>query len=80
MAENYGAICAVSLTVPQNEIYYISWNLDACEGLGFLQTDDAAAGRVTVFTPAPLICDLYGFIDGLRAEGIPIEINGAADI
>ncbi|MCE5201380.1 MAG: DUF4911 domain-containing protein [Synergistaceae bacterium] len=70
------SICEISLTVPQKDIYYISWNIDACEGLGFLQTDEPSAGKVTVFTPLCLIDDMYSFIDGLRAEGVNVEITG----
>lgn len=37
-------IAAVRFIVPQKDIYYISWIIDAAEGIGFLQTDDAKAG------------------------------------
>ena len=45
-------IKALKFTVPHEDIYYISWIIDAAEGIGFLQTDDAKAGKITVFTPA----------------------------
>lgn len=66
--------------VPQKDIYYISWNIDAAEGLGFLRTDDARAGKVTIFTPKELHGDLLGMIDALRGEGIEItEMLDAPD-
>ena len=40
-------IAAVRFIVPQKDIYYISWIIDAAEGIGFLQTDAAKAGKVT---------------------------------
>ncbi|MDO5115954.1 MAG: DUF4911 domain-containing protein [Synergistaceae bacterium] len=66
-------IKALRFIVPQKDIYYISWIIDAAEGLGFLQTDDAANGRITVFTPAELVRDLLGLMEALRAEGVAVE-------
>jgi len=72
-------ICAIGMTVPQKDIYYISWNIDAAEGIGFLQTDDPKAGKITIFTPLSQLDYIYSFIDGLRAEGIKIIINDITD-
>lgn len=68
------------LKVPQKDIYYISWNIDACEGLGILRTDDAARGLVTVFTPACGLEAMLDFIQGHRSEGIDIEIENLNEI
>ncbi|HPX03375.1 MAG TPA: DUF4911 domain-containing protein [Synergistaceae bacterium] len=68
-------ICEISLRVPQKDIYYISWTIDACEGLGFLKTDDARNGEVTVFTPAELLGDMKECIEGLKSEGLDIVIT-----
>lgn len=68
-------LAKVHLTVPPSDIFYISWNLDACDGLGFLQTDDARNGHVTIFTPASLLDELKSFIEGHRAEGIEITTD-----
>ena len=73
-------ICAISMTVPQKEIYYISWNIDATEGLGFLQTDDPKAGKITIFTPVSLMDYMYSMLDGLRDEGIDIRIDNIAEL
>ena len=59
-------------TVPHEDIYYISWIIDAAEGIGFLRTDDAKAGKITVFTPVGQEEYLLSLMDALRAEGIPI--------
>ncbi len=64
----------IELIIPPKEIYYMSWIIDACEGIGFLQTDDSKQGRVSIFTPHSLACDVYSLIDALIKEGIPIEI------
>ena len=64
----------ISLEVSQKDIYYISWTIDACEGLGLLKTDDPKKGEVTVFTPSELLGDMLGCIEGLRNEGLEISI------
>lgn len=69
---------ALSLKVSPKDIYYISWNIDACEGLGILRTDDPRAGSVTVLAPSELLSDVLALIEGLKAEGLDIIINGIA--
>ncbi len=72
-------MAVISLRVPQKDIYYISWIIDASEGLGFLKTEDPKSGEVTVFTPAELLCDMMECIAGLKNEGIDIRtVNAAA--
>lgn len=63
----------VHLKVLPGEIYYISWNLDACEGLGLLRS--AGEGRITIFTTERQLPLLLQFIDGHRAEGCDIKIE-----
>ncbi len=70
----------LSLTVPQKEIYYISWNVDAAEGLGFLKTEDAAAGRVTIFTTGSMLDDLLSMVEGLQQEGIDIQLDSVSEM
>lgn len=66
-------IAAVRFIVPQKDIYYISWIIDAAEGIGFLQTDDAKAGRITVFSPREQLPYIMELMSSLRAEGIEIK-------
>lgn len=68
-------IAKIHAKVKTEDIYYMSWNIDACDGLGFLQTDDAKNGLVTIFTPHNLLSVLLSFLDGLKVEGLNIEIN-----
>ncbi|NLX85177.1 MAG: DUF4911 domain-containing protein [Synergistaceae bacterium] len=68
----------ISLMVIQKDIYYISWTIDACEGLGFLKTDNSEKGEVTVFTPLELLGDMLGCIEGLQHEGLEISIVNVA--
>lgn len=68
------SLSVISLKVPQKDIYYISWTIDACEGIGLLRTDDPKCGEVTVFTPSELLTDMLGCIEGLRNEGLDISI------
>lgn len=67
-------LSVISLKVPQKDIYYISWIIDACEGIGLLRTDDPKKGEVTVFTPSELLGDMLGCIEGLMDEGMEINI------
>ena len=64
----------ISLKVSQKDIYYISWTIDACEGIGLLRTDDPKKGEVTVFAPSELLEDILGCIEGLKPEGLEINI------
>ena len=68
-------IKALKFTVPHEDIYYISWIIDAAEGIGFLRTDDAKAGKITVFTPVGQEQYLLSLMESLRAEVIPITEN-----
>ena len=68
-------LAKLHLTIPEKDIFYVSWNLDACDGLGILQTDDAKCGKVTIFTPDCQLQELYAFIDGQIADGIDIKID-----
>lgn len=77
---DYRGVTALRLVVPQKDIYYISWNIDVCEGLAFLETTDAKAGLVTIYAPTALLGDVYSLLDGLRVEGIQIEIVEADEI
>lgn len=72
---NYCALSTVELTVESKDIFYISWIIDACEGLGFLMTTDAANGKITVFTPLQLLDDLCSLIEGLKSEGLSVSID-----
>lgn len=73
-------VVGLRLKVPQKEIYYISWNLDACEGAGLLRTDDAEAGKVTVLAPASQLDTVLSFIEGHRLEGIEIDFENFEEI
>ncbi len=65
----------IKLTVVPKDIYDISWFIDACEGIGFLQTDDAKLGKVSVFTPLSQLQDMKELIEGLKSDGLDIMIE-----
>lgn len=67
---------AADLSVSPKDIYYISWNIDACEGIGILETINAAEGHVTVYTTESMLPHLRDLIRGLCKEGVRIKING----
>lgn len=76
---NFNTLTTVKLSVSNKDICYISWILDACEGLGFMQTDDAKLGKVTIFTPTLLLKDIYSMIEGLQQENILVYIDSVKD-
>lgn len=69
----------LALTVDPRDIYYISWIIDGCEGIGFLQTDDPKSGKVSIFTSLSLLQDIKSLIEGLIAEGLKITIDSEYD-
>ncbi|MDY2984463.1 MAG: DUF4911 domain-containing protein [Synergistes jonesii] len=66
-------IAALRFIVSHKDIYYISWIIDAAEGIGFLQTDDAKAGKITIFSPKEQQRYLFELLAALRAEGLDIK-------
>ncbi len=65
-----------SLAVPKEEIFYISWTIDAYEGLGFLRTDDAPAGLVSILCPSEAAAQIEELLGAFEEEGIAIERRG----
>jgi hypothetical protein len=63
------------LAVPRESICYISWTIDAYEGMGFLRTDDPS-GLVSVFLPAGWRDDFERLIGAFESEGISVERRG----
>jgi hypothetical protein len=64
------------LVVPRESIYYMSWTIDAYEGLGFLRTDDSARGLVSILFPSCLRQEIERLLDAFGAEGIEIHRRG----
>lgn len=73
-------VAKVHLTMDSRDIYYASWNLDACDGLGFMQTDDAAHGKAAIITPVNLLDEVRSFVGGLQAEGMNITIDSVEEL
>ena len=65
-----------SLAVPKEDIYYISWTIDAYEGLGFLRTDDSALGLVSLLFSSDYAEDAESLLRAFEAEGISIKRMG----
>lgn len=65
-----------SLAVPKEEIFYISWTIDAYEGLGFLRTDDASMGWVSLLLPSAALAQVEELLGAFESEGIAIERRG----
>ena len=62
-----------ALAVPKEEIYYVSWTVDAYEGLGFMRTDDASKGLVSLLFPSGNRSEVEALLLALEAEGLEIE-------
>ena len=65
-----------SLIVPKEEIFYISWTIDAYEGLGFLRTDDASEGFVSLLFPTEASAQIEEILGAFEEEGIAIKRRG----
>lgn len=68
-----------ALSVPKKEIYYISWTVDAYEGLGFTRTDDASEGMLSLLFPSGYLSEVESLLCALEAEGIGIERIGITE-
>ncbi len=61
------------LTIPGEEICYVSWTFDAYEGVALLRTDDARSGAVSLLYSSDYQDEVTHILDALATEGIPIE-------
>ena len=69
-------LLAYELAVPKRSICYLSWMIDAYEGVGFLRTDDQTRGLVSVLFPSVRRDELERLLEAFESEGIPIERLG----
>lgn len=64
----------IKLKLEPQDIYYVTWILDATESIGFLQTDDGQKGLVTVVVPETQLEYFDSLIDNLiNVEKLNIE-------
>lgn len=57
-----------------SSIFYISWTVDAYEGIGFVRTDSPQEGLISLFCPACSRNEVDSLLHAFHAEGIPIKI------
>lgn len=57
-----------------SSIFYISWTVDAYEGIGFVRTDSPREGWISLFCPACSRNEVDILLRAFQAEGIPIRI------
>lgn len=57
-----------------HDICYLSWTINAYEGIGFLTTDDPAKGLVSVYSPLGNEDIMREVIDSLSEEGTDLRI------
>lgn len=65
----------ISVCLPRKWIFSLSWTVDAYEGIGFVRTDDALKGIVSLFCPAEQEEEALALLKALRKEGIPLEMT-----
>ncbi|MDO4218727.1 MAG: DUF4911 domain-containing protein [Synergistaceae bacterium] len=58
--------------VPKNEIFYISWILDACDELAMLETIDVKRGHIVIHTTKFLEKYVRGLMRSLQNETIAV--------
>jgi hypothetical protein len=67
------------IAVPKEHICYMSWTIDAYDGLGFLRTDDAYKGLVSILFPSCRRDELESLLSAFEAEGINLSRIGVFD-
>ncbi|MDR3354980.1 MAG: DUF4911 domain-containing protein [Synergistaceae bacterium] len=65
-----------SLAVRREDICYLSWVIDSYDGIGFLVTDDAERGLVSVLLSRDYRGELESLLDALESEGLVMERLG----
>jgi hypothetical protein len=75
LAEN-AELLRRELILPREDICYVSWTIDAYEGIGFLRTDDPSKGLVSLFFPSCREEEIERLLDSFEAEGIGIRRLG----
>ena len=73
------ALLRYSLIVPRRDICYVSWTIDAYEGIGTLRTDDGDSGLVSVLFSMDYREELESLLDALESEGVHLERLGIYD-
>jgi hypothetical protein len=64
-----------TLRVPREEIFYMSWTIDAYDGVAFLR-NEAESGVVSVICPPGRATETESIIEAFEREGIVIERLG----
>ncbi|MDR1515858.1 MAG: DUF4911 domain-containing protein [Synergistaceae bacterium] len=67
------------IIAPKESICYMSWTLDAYDGLGFLRTDDPEKGQVSILFPSCRLEELEGLLCAFESEGIALRRVGLYD-
>ncbi|MDR1965498.1 MAG: DUF4911 domain-containing protein [Synergistaceae bacterium] len=65
-----------ALKAPKEEICYMSWTIDAYEGVAFLQ-NEGEDGVVSIFCPPEYSAETERIIASFESEGITIERYGS---
>jgi hypothetical protein len=72
------ALLRYELTARRESICYMSWTIDAYEGVGFLRTDDPGSGLVSILFPSDWRDEIERVVDALESEGVVLERRGVS--
>ena len=65
-------LCRYLLKAPKEEIFYISWIIDAYDGVAFVKNEDEP-GLLSIFCSADYAGETEKIIRAFESEGIKIE-------
>jgi hypothetical protein len=72
MADKPPGFARYKLKAPRGEIFYISWTVDAYDGVAFVKNEDED-GVLSIFCPAEFAGETEKIIAAFESEGIAIE-------
>jgi hypothetical protein len=67
------------IIAPKESVCYMSWTLDAYDGLGFLRTDDPEKGQVSILFPSCRLDEMEDLLGAFESEGIALRREGIYD-
>ena len=67
------------IAVPKESVCYMSWTVDAYDGLGILRTDDPEKGLVSILFPSCRRKETERLLSAFESEGIALKRLGVYD-
>jgi hypothetical protein len=70
------ALLRYEIAAPKASICYMSWVLDAYDGIGFLRTDDPGKGLLSILFPSCRRDEVECLLRAFESEGIALRRLG----